>query len=124
MLKILYFDDTAYWRKTYEEAFRKVGIAIKTLPDARGDIVKEISDFKPDLILLDISMPEINGFEAIKIMKGNEGIKNIPVFFFSNINDSSYINKGLTLGAEMYLVKGDYQPDEVIKIVIDYVLSK
>jgi DNA-binding response OmpR family regulator len=122
--KILYIDDTAYWRETYEEAFRAGGIEIKTLPDARGDIVEEISVFTPDLILLDISMPVVNGFEALKILKGNEKTKNFPVFFFSNISSPDYIKKGLELGAEKYLVKGDYQPEEVVKIITKYVQPK
>ncbi|MFH1183110.1 MAG: response regulator [Candidatus Moraniibacteriota bacterium] len=120
-MKILYIDDTAYWRELYEETFTKAGIEIKTLPDARGNIVKDVLEYKPDLILLDISMPEVNGFEAINILKDDEKTKNIPVFFFSNISDSEYIKKGLGLGAEKYLVKEDYEPEEIVKICLDYI---
>lgn len=117
---ILYIDDTAYWRDLYEKAFSQAGVEIKTLPDARGDIVKEVHESQPDLILLDISMPEVNGFDAIKILKNDEKTKNFPVFFFSNIGSPDYIKKGLELGAEKYLVKGDCQPEEIVKICIDY----
>jgi len=119
-MRILYIDDTAYWRNTYAKAFREAGIKIETLPDARGDIVKSASDFQPNLILLFISMPEVNGFDAIKILKNDERTKNFPVFFFSNINSPDYIKKGLELGAEKYLVKGDCQPEEVIKICLKW----
>jgi len=124
MYRILYIDDTPYWRETYEKAFREVGVEIKTLPDADGDIVKEATSFRPDLILLDISMPGRNGFEAIRVFKGDEQTKKIPVFFLSNISNPDYIKQGLELGAERYLVKGDYEPEEVIKIVSAHVQSK
>lgn len=120
-MKILYIDDTAYWRDLYEKAFSRAGIDIKTLPDARGDVVKVASEFQPDLILLDISMPDVNGFEAIGILKGDERTKNIPVFFFSNISSPEYIRKGLALGAEKYLVKGDYEREKVVKICLEFI---
>jgi len=119
-MRILYIDDTVYWRETYENAFRISGIEIKTLPDARGDIVNATLEYQPDLILLDISMPEVNGFEAIGFLKGNRETKKIPVFFFSNINNSEYIKQGIALGAEKYLVKGDYETQELVKICSDY----
>ena len=56
-MRILYFDDTEYWRDLYEKAFTEAGIEIKTLPDAQGDIAKSASDFRPDLILLNIFCP-------------------------------------------------------------------
>lgn len=122
--KIIYIDDTRYFREIYEEAFSKAGIEIKTLPYARGDIIKEITNYQPDLILLDICMPGITGFDAISIIKNDQKTKNIPVFFFSNIKSPDYIKKGIELGAKKYLVKKDYQPEEVIKIIIQYVQSK
>ncbi len=120
-MKILYIDDTRYFRETYEKAFAEAGIVIQTLPDARGDIVKNALDFRPELILLDISMPDVNGFEAIRIFKADKRTKNIPVIFFSNIGSPEYIEKGLALGAEKYLVKGDYKPEEVVKICKEYI---
>jgi len=123
-MQIFYIDDTAYWREMYAEAFKKAGIEIETLPDARGDIAKIISDYRPDLVLLDISMPEVNGFDALKILKNDERTKSIPVIFFSNIGNVEYIQKGLALGAGKYLIKGDYEPEEVIKIVTEYVSTK
>lgn len=120
IMRILYIDDTPYWRELYEKAFLKAGVEIKTLPDARGDIVNEVLDFKPDLILLDISMPDVNGFEAIKILKNEEKTRRFPVFFFSNLSSPDTIKKGMELGAKKYLVKGEYEPEEVVKIIKDF----
>lgn len=122
-LKILYIEDTEYWRELVAENFKKAGIEIKTLPDARGNIINEAVEYRPDLILLDISMPEVSGFDAIQILKNNEQTKNIPVFFFSALSGSSTIKKGLELGAERYLVKGDFEVEEIVRTCLDY-LSK
>jgi len=119
-MRILYFDDTPHWRELYEQAFENAGFEIKTLPDARGDVIKEVLDFQPDLILLDIWMPDVTGFDAIKILKDDKRTKNFPVFFFSSMGDPKSIQKGLGLGAEKYLVKTDYEPAEVIKICKDF----
>lgn len=124
MYRIVYFDDTPYWRDLYKETFANAGFEIKTLPDARGDIIKEVLDFQPDLILLDIWMPEITGFDAIKILKDDERTKKFPVFFFSSMGDPRSIQKGIELGAEKYLVKPDYEPEEIVKIIKDYAQSK
>lgn len=123
-MRILYIDDTAYWRETYEKAFAEAEIIIKTLPDARGNILDEVSAFQPDLILLDISMPVVDGFEAIEILKNDSKTKNISVFFFSNISNRDYIKRGVELGAEKYLIKSDYEPENVVRIVKKYVQSK
>lgn len=123
-MRILYIEDTAYWRELYERALSEAGIEVKTLPDARGEIAKEAADYRPDLILLDIMMPEVDGFEAFRILRSDEKTKNIPIFFFSNMSSLTTIKKGLDLGAENYIVKGSVEPEEVIKIITDYGQSK
>jgi len=124
MYKILYIDDTAHWRETYEKAFSEAGAEIKTLPDARGDIINEALEFGSDLILLDICMPEVDGFDALKILKNDARTKNILVFFFSSISNPEYIKKGLGLGAEKYLVKSDYESGKVVEICLKYLKGR
>jgi len=60
---------------------------------------------RPDLILLDVDMPEMSGFEAIKILKRRRETRNIPVIFLTALNDSASELKGLELGAVDYIVK-------------------
>jgi len=59
----------------------------------------------PDLILLDISMPEMNGFDVLKKLKEDPKTQDIPVIFLTGIQDSYYEEKGLTLGAVDYITK-------------------
>ena len=61
--------------------------------------------FIPDLVLLDVDMPVMNGFEAIKLMKESPRYKNIPVIFLTGKDDESSASKGLDLGAADYITK-------------------
>ncbi|MDR0222031.1 MAG: response regulator [Oscillospiraceae bacterium] len=77
---------------------------VVTIPSARKmfDMLLRII---PDLILLDIEMPELNGYEAIKLLKSNEATCDIPVIFLTVLGDSSSELAGLTLGAVDYISK-------------------
>ncbi|WP_129598721.1 response regulator [Methanohalophilus profundi] len=59
----------------------------------------------PDLIILDVMMPQMNGYELCREIKQNSSTKNIPVFMYSALFDSSDIKKGLQAGADEYLKK-------------------
>lgn len=74
---------------------------------------------KPDLILLDIMMPKMNGLQALEILKSEEVTKNIPVLILSNIAESNQEENALKLGAQKYIVKSEYLPNELIKIIKD-----
>ena len=76
----------------------------------------------PDIILLDILMPEMDGFEVLENLKSNDITRDIPVILLTNLNQKHDIEKGLALGADDYLIKAHFMPSEVIdkiKKVID-----
>ncbi|MCL2721968.1 MAG: response regulator [Treponema sp.] len=70
----------------------------------------------PDLILLDIEMPETDGFEALSALKANEKYKSIPVIFLSANHDSESESRGLKAGALDFIVK-PFSPPELIKSI-------
>jgi len=76
------------------------------------DAIELLEDQKPDLILLDIMMPEIDGYEVLKKLKGNPDLEHIPVILLSAITDSDSKNKGFSLGAVDYVTK----PFEIIEV--------
>jgi DNA-binding response OmpR family regulator len=67
----------------------------------------------PDLIVMDVRMPIMTGFEACQILKAEESTKNIPVIFLSAYGQDAEVNTGLGLGAEEYLLK----PFEVSNLI-------
>jgi two-component system, OmpR family, alkaline phosphatase synthesis response regulator PhoP len=75
--------------------------------------VEETKKNMPDLIIMDVRMPIMTGFEACQILKAEESTKNIPVIFLSAYGQDAEVNTGLGLGAEEYLLK----PFEVSNLI-------
>jgi DNA-binding response OmpR family regulator len=70
----------------------------------------------PDLVLMDVRMPRMTGYEACKLMKANPDLKDIPIVFLSAKGQESEIQQGLNAGAEEYLLK-PFAPDQLTKRV-------
>ena len=84
--------------------------------------LKMIKEKKPDLILLDIILPKMDGFEILKAIKNEKELKDIPVILLTNLSQKDEVKKGLDLGANDYLIKAHFMPSEVvdkIKKVLD-----
>jgi len=69
--------------------------------------LKMTERLKPDIVLLDLLMPKMNGFDYLKSMKANSSLKQIPVIVLSNLGDKSDIEKAKELGADDYFIKSD-----------------
>lgn len=80
------------------------------------EAVKKALEVKPDLILMDVRMPKMTGFEACKALKQQEKTKDIPVIFLSAKGQEAEISTGLDLGAEEYFLK-PFAPDDLISRV-------
>ena len=113
--KILIIEDNADMQQIYRYAFESKGYNVKTSSDGLSGI-NDAVDFLPDIILLDIMMPEMNGYQVLKALKDNTSLE-IPVVVVSNLTQEQEKQKALQLGADMYLVKSDYEGlDLVAKI--------
>jgi len=78
---------------------------------------KKIKRRDTDLLLLDIVLPSLNGWEILRKIKEDEVLKNIKVVILSNLGEKDEIEKGIKLGATRYLVKAHYTPSEVVEEV-------
>lgn len=111
---ILFIEDESSLQKTFEKFLIKEGFGmISALNGEVGLMVAKTK--KPDLILLDLILPKINGFEVLKALKENNETKNIPVIVLTNLEGVADVNKAIELGATTYLVKVKYSPREVIE---------
>ncbi len=72
---------------------------------------------KPDLILLDLVLPGFSGLDVLANLKNNPNTHDIPVLILSQLSDQDSISRGITLGAMGYLVKSEYQLDDIVKKV-------
>ena len=77
--------------------------------------IKKIKEGKPDLILLDLILPGIDGFEVLSKMKEDPALASIPVIILSNLGQKDDVEKGLKMGAVDYLIKAHFTPGEIIE---------
>ncbi|MDD3006636.1 MAG: response regulator [Candidatus Pacebacteria bacterium] len=114
--KILVIEDEATLQNAMVEVLEQSGYeAISALDGELGFALatKEL----PDLILLDIILPKMDGFEVLKGLKANPQTENIPIIILTNLGDVSSVQQALELGANSYLVKADFHLDDVIQKV-------
>lgn len=114
MAKILLVDDDALLVRMYQKKFENDGYIVATADDGESALQK-VAELKPDLILLDIMMPKVNGFQILAILKENKETSNIPVILLTNVGGADEdVNRGLELGAVAYLVKAANRPSVVV----------
>lgn len=120
--KILSIEDDAFLSGLISDKFVENGFAIITA-NLGGIGIQEARTQKPALILLDLMLPDMSGFDILKEIKEDSDTKDIPVVILSNLGGSGDLEKGLALGAERYLIKSNVLPEEVVEIVQE-ILSK
>lgn len=112
---LLMAEDDPQISRMYEKAFLANDFDARMTKDGEEALaVLLIMNPKPRVVVLDVRMPKKNGFEVIGEMKKNNDLKNIPVVFLSNPIGFNDIQKGLDMGAKLYLIKSQYSPSEVI----------
>ena len=118
--KILLIEDDQDLAELYDEVL-SAKFEIEIAHDGKEGL--ELAKKKPDLILLDILLPSVNGFELLKAFKKDPETKNIPVIVLTNLG-SKHVDDdkklALLLGAEDYLVKTYHQPQEILEKISVY----
>lgn len=113
MSKILIVEDDAFLSDVLLQKLQANGYATLLSRDG-ADALKKMRAERPDLVLLDIIGPKMNGFEVLEVRQGDATIASIPVIVISDSGQSPEINRALALGAKDYLVKTKFEPEEVI----------
>ena len=116
MSKILIVDDDPAIRDLYETAFKQIGLNVQTAVNGEEALSKSLS-FKPDLLLLDIMMPEIHGLHVLDIIKATPEAKDMKVVVFTALSDDEAKKKAEEFGAEGYIVKSQKTMAEVISYI-------
>ena len=112
--KILIIEDDPFLNEMYVTKFTQANFEVEVAIDGQEGLQK-IEKNKPDLILLDIVLPKMDGFEILTKMKANTELKDIPVILLTNLSQRDEVKRGLDLGANDYLIKAHFMPSEVIK---------
>jgi len=111
--KVLIIEDDKFLRELLGKKLSTVGYtAILAIDGEEG--LEKIKKEKPDIVLLDLILPGINGFEVLEKYKSEPGISSIPAIILSNLGQREDIEKGLKLGAKDFLVKAHFTPQEIV----------
>jgi DNA-binding response OmpR family regulator len=111
--KILLIEDDSGFRRTYSDVLIADGYTVVTAEDGEQGLAM-VKTEKPDVVLLDLVLPKLAGFEVLKSIRADAEIKNTIVIIMSVLGEQTHIKKGLGLGANDYTVKGFYKPNEVL----------
>lgn len=121
MAKILLIDDDPNIRDMYSERIRAAGYDITTVANGTDGLAE--AQKKPDLILLDIMMPGMNGLDVLRQIKNNPELEDIPVILLTALIRELKEAKSIRGGAQGYFVKSDIVPGQMVK-EINAVLAK
>lgn len=110
---ILIVDDDLTLREMYEARLKAEGFSVDSAKDGE-EAVQKAKTNKPNIILLDIMMPKINGLDVLKMLKADDETKEIPILMLTALIQEADKQKGLASGADDYIVKSETMPGEVI----------
>ena len=119
MTKILVVEDDKFLREMISRKLEKEGYEVyQAIDGEKGE--EKIKEVKPDIVLLDLILPGINGFEVLEKLKANPALEQVPVIVISNLGQREDIEKGLKMGAVDYLIKAHHTPVEIIAKVGEF----
>ena len=116
MKTILLVEDDPFLIDIYATKFKEEGFSVKVANDGEEGLRKlreGENEEKFDLLVLDIVLPHVDGWEILKEIKANEKLKNLKIVILSNLGQKGEVEKGIKLGATKYLIKAHYTPSEV-----------
>jgi len=120
MKKVLIIEDEETISGMYKTSMEKAGYAV-VLANNGDDGLAMAKAEKPDLVLLDIMMPKMDGFAVLEKIKLENNIKNTPVIMLTNLGQEEDKEKGRKLGAADYWVKADFTPAQVNEKIKQYI---
>ena len=112
-ITILLIEDDPFLISMYSTKFEIEGFNVISANNGEKGL-EVVNKNKVDIILLDILMPKMNGFEVLKNLKEKGKTAKIPVILLTNLNQKDDIDRGLELGADDYLIKAHFMPSEVV----------
>lgn len=119
-IKVLLAEDDKFISRAFFDGLSRAGYDVKLASDG-NQAIEFVRSFGPDIVLLDLIMPDKNGFEVLEEIKKDATTKDIPVIILSNLGQDTDIQKGRDLGASDYLIKSNSSLDQVAEKIDQYV---
>lgn len=118
--KILLVEDDRFILDMYKNKLEKSGFKVECAEDG-ASAIRIAKEFMPNVILLDVVMPLMDGFETLEAIKKENSTKDIPIILLTNLGQKKSVEKGLKMGAKDYIIKAHFNPSEVISKVMSIV---
>lgn len=116
--KILLVEDDKVLAQMYQDKLARQGFDVVGA-DTGNKALTVLKSYKPDVIILDIMLPGgMNGFDVLKVLKGDRSLKDIPVIILTNLDSEK--KTALELGAKAYIIKTETPLEELVKLVNKY----
>ena len=113
MSNILIIEDDKFLRELIARKLISEKFEVVAAVDGETGL-KKAKQPKPNLILLDLILPGIDGFEVLAKLKADKDLSDIPVIILSNLGQQEDVDKGLEIGAVDYLIKAHFTPNEIV----------
>jgi DNA-binding response OmpR family regulator len=114
MKKILLIEDDPFLADIYKTRLNSEGFEVVIAEDGEKGL-KKLEEENFDLLVLDLVLPELSGFEILEKIKGNEKFKDLKILALSNLSQKEEIQRALDLGVQKYLIKAYFTPSEVVE---------
>ncbi len=121
--RLLIVEDDKSIRDLYTIKLEKCGFEVLGAEDGGQGLEMAMKEL-PDIILLDVMMPVMNGFEVLKRLRKNPDTMETPVIILSNFGEIDQMTNGFTAGATDYLIKAEHTPSDVVEIVNETLKNK
>lgn len=122
-MKVLLVEDEEFIRDLFKRQLDLSGFTTDAFGTGQ-DGLSAITKNAYDLVLLDIMLPDINGLQILQNIRQNPNTKNIVVVLLTNLGQDAVIKQGFELGADGYLVKAAYTPDQIVQEVKNIIQKK
>lgn len=114
--KVLIVEDDALLSKVLSTAFLNEKFKVEIVENGLK-VAEAIESFKPDIVMLDLIIPGIDGFAVLKQIKGDKKTENLPVAVLSNLGEVGDIKSTKALGADEYFIKSNTEMDKIVNYV-------
>lgn len=116
MAKVLIVEDDPLMSRMYQKIFAFENYEVEFAANGEEGLEK-IKTIKPTIVILDVMMPKMNGFQVLEKVKLDPDTRNIPVVMLTNLAGQQDGEKALSMGAVKYIVKSEYEPKQIVEMV-------